>query len=115
MNDLFKKLDYFKIELYASRIGNAVRLIKLKKPSHEVSTSYFYSPEGVYTDIALKSGVSLKIVGCGYDDYDVEPVVRVNDYLVRSPSKSLYPCVVAEQNTPRIVSESSKAPMKVST
>ena len=84
LNNLWKKLDYFAPDSYASRIGGAFHLLSKKATTDEIFGKFFNSAEGWYSKIAFDTpAVNIKIVGRGFDDYFSEPVLLINGKLGR--------------------------------
>lgn len=88
VNELWKKLEYFEHDVYATRLGIAYRMLSEKKSSDEVFNQNFHSAEGWYSSVAFKSGLKVKIVGVGFDDFFREPVVWMQGKLSRCPSNA---------------------------
>ncbi len=112
LNNLWRKLDYFAPESYASRMGGAFHLLSKKTTTDEVFGKFFNSAEGWYSKLAFETpAIKIKIVGKGFDDYFSEPVLLINGKLSRCALKqNISNCVekglnvnsgaAALQNTP---------------
>lgn len=94
INNLWRKLDYFKPEIVASRLGTALHMLASNAPSDTVFRSNFYSAEGLYSQLVFKSKAKVKIIGRGFDDFLREPVILNNGMLTRCPlTGNLKDCV----------------------
>lgn len=89
-------------------------MINEKKPSNDIMSAYFYSPDGLYSDLVIKSGFSVKIVSISTDDVDSNPVILYNGYLKRCTANNIYACIKHENLWPNNDSIAYKSPVKVS-
>ena len=75
INNLWKELGYLSAKSFPERLGNAFRMLQEKKSSDEIFSRNFISAEGWYSQLVIKSNVSAKIIGRGFDDFYRHPVV----------------------------------------
>ena len=85
VNNIYQTLSYLNQQSFAKSIGQAVGLIRQKKSSDEIYSRCFHSAEGWYSSAVMKSGVSFKVIGRGFDDFQKNPVIMVRKQLVRCP------------------------------
>lgn len=106
-------MEYFEHDVYATRMGIAYRMLSEKKSTDEVFNENFHSAEGWYSKLAFKSGLKIKIVGVGFDDFFREPVVWMNGKLSRCPSNSnLTSCISKlELQPPNVTVHDLKSPV----
>lgn len=85
VNNIYKSLSYLSQQSFAKSVGEALGLLRQKKSGDEVYSRCFHSAEGWYSSAVMKSGVSLKIIGRGFDDFQKNPVIMFKKQLVRCP------------------------------
>lgn len=113
VNNISLSLTYFKPDNFAKRMGNAVRMLKESKTADEIQSRNFHSAEGWYSEIVIKSGVSIKIVSRGFDDYSSDPVVYNKGHLIRCPATDIKSCILEELSMPTNISVYDMTPIQV--
>jgi len=115
VNSLWRKLEYFKPDIYVRRMSNAFHMIKERKSSDEIFYTNFYSAEGWYSQLVFKAKFSsVKIIGRGFDDFFREPVVLNSGKLSRCAlDKTISECIDNAINTPQNKTVSNLPTMKV--
>lgn len=93
VNMLWKQLDFFSPDSFAARLGSAARMLKELKSPDEVFYRNFNSAEGWYSEVVFKSGVSVKILGRGLDDFNQDPVMLLGGVMMRCKVEWLHLCV----------------------
>ena len=96
-NNLYKSLTYLNQADFAQALGTAIGMIRSRKLADEIYNRLFHSSEGWYSAAVFKSGVSVKIIGRGLDDFNKHPVILYKRQLIRCPISdgiTLHMCVL---------------------
>jgi hypothetical protein len=68
-------------------------MLKGKHTSEDIFQANFHSAEGWYSQVVLQSGLSVKIVGRGMDDFSRDPVILDGGRLTRCKPNDLLGCL----------------------
>lgn len=85
VNSIYKSLEYLEKHRFTTDIATALGMVRSKKTSDEIYSQCFHSAEGWYSAAVFNSGVSVKIVGRGLDDFRKDPVIVYHNQLIRCP------------------------------
>jgi hypothetical protein len=84
VNQVYKALSYLSQQEFAQNVGNARGMLGVKL-ADEIYARCFHSSEGWYSSAIFKSGVSVKVLSRGFNDFSMDPVIMYNKQLVRCP------------------------------
>jgi hypothetical protein len=93
VNFLWRNLEYFQPNSFADRIVAAFGMLTQHEPAEEIFHSKFHSPEGWWSDVVFKSGLSVKIIGRALDEYSLDPVVVSHGRIARCPLQNVTGCL----------------------
>ena len=82
--DIYRALSYLSQQSFAENVGLARGMLGAKL-ADEIYGRCFHSAEGWYSQAVFKSGVSVKVLSRGFNDFNQEPVIVYNKQLVRCP------------------------------
>jgi hypothetical protein len=80
---MWRRLEYFSVNTFTERLGNAFRMLQDKRDSDEIFAKNFVSAEGWYSQLVFHANMSVKIIGRGFDDFYRHPVVVYKGRLSR--------------------------------
>lgn len=99
INNIWRNLTYFTPNSFATRIGNAVHSLREGILSDDVFSKNFNSAEGWYSEAVFKSGVSVKILSRGFDDFSSDAVIVSNGSMQRcSQRNNIASCIADARN-----------------
>lgn len=84
VNYIYKSLKYLSQQDFAHSIGMAKGMLGVKL-ADEIYARCFHSAEGWYSAAVFKSGVSVKILSRGFNDFSKDPVIMFNKQLIKCP------------------------------